>query len=165
MKNKIFISGLVVVILLASLSAAFAFGGQGSLQSGVSCGSGVMNRTYMQTQTMSQDFTMQCDREQNTEKLCQENETCLNEQHLYAYENRVCNLEALASYLEIDTSDMSRTEIVTAIESAVEALDSSDLSALADKMEIDTTDLTDAEILAAIEDTLLPARERLHINR
>ena len=165
MKNKMFISGLVVVVLLASLSAAFAFGGQGGLQSGMSCGSGDINRTQMHNQMMSQDLTMQCDREQNMEKLCLENETCLNEQHLYAYDNRNCNLETLAAYLEIDTSDMNRAEIVTAIKSAVEALDSTELTALAEEMEIDTTDLTDAEILAAIENALLPARNGLHINR
>ena len=60
---------------------------------------------------------------------------------------------------------MNRAEIVTAIKSAVEALDSAELTALAEEMEIDTTDLTDAEILAAIENALLPARNGLHINR
>jgi len=54
------------------------------------------------------------------------------------------------------TSGEKPDAIVTAIKTAVEALDSDDLAALAEKYDIDTTDKTDAELVTAIEALLTP---------
>ena len=66
-------------------------------------------------------------------------------------------LEALAADAGVTVTSGEKPEaIVTAIKTAVEALDSDDLATLAEKYDIDTTDKTDAELVTAIEALLTP---------
>ena len=148
--KKNLISVISVLVLLVSFSTALAMGGPNSQY-----GSGGKTSGGNQTQTQAMPAN-QTQRQLQTNAQQPEsglkNQTCQGGQAA----DKNCGLEALATYLEIDTTDMTAEEVAAAIKTAVEALDSTALAALADEMNIDTTDMTDAEILAAVEAMLTP---------
>ena len=66
-------------------------------------------------------------------------------------------LEDMADDLSVTISASEKPEaIVTALKTAIEALDSDALAELAEEYDVDTTDLSDSEIVTAIEALLTP---------
>ena len=161
--KKNLISVVFVLVLLVSFSTAIAMGdpvSQGAAGGKASGGNHAQPQAQAQTQTQTQTKTQtQTQTKTDTKTSSQQQpEMGKNNQH-QPDGNTPCmggGLETLATYLYIDTTDLTPEEVAAAITTAVEALDSTALSALADEMNIDTTDMTDTEILAAVEAVLTP---------
>ena len=146
--KKNLISVMFVLVLLVSFSTALAMGGPGFQgTSGGSASGG--NQAHSQSQTQKSE---------NQSNSQQPEMGMNNRNHQDGQNADKCGggLEALAAYLEIDTTDLTAEEVAAAIKTAVETLNSTALSALADEMDIDATDMTEAEILAAVEAVLTP---------